>query len=360
MPASHAKRASCFHYSALDYLWATEHSGSIALSFYQAGRWSNEIEGGNRLTAVHHENVLLGVRHWTHDSAQHALTGCDAHSCVLQVIGSSPLQRAYSAYGHCAGLNDRSGYLGFNGERIDPATGCYLLGQYRFFNPLLMRFISPDSWAPLGAGGLNAYAYCVGDPINKVDPSGHAGFLTLILPALKSWARRAKATVATQRTALPASVAINSDSSIKLTRQRVEVLMTEKPSMARSTSPAATYAGVSVDGRTPHWGDMHPADYNDGHDFFRNMQNFDDVWQFGYRGASVPASTRPFSLPRARLGRAPNTGVQVSPPRPSTSIEEPPSYQMFAPPSYEEAMHAQRRASLGKLPRQSKQIRSAS
>ena len=39
-----------------------------------------------------------------------------------------------------------------------------------------MRFNSPDSWSPFGDGGLNAYAYCGGDPMNQADPTGHSPF----------------------------------------------------------------------------------------------------------------------------------------------------------------------------------------
>ena len=81
---------------------------------------------------------------------------------------------AYTPYGHRL---SGSGWLGFNGERPDPVTGHYLLGRgYRGFNPILMRFNSPDSMSPFGLGGLNPYGYCQQDPINFRDPSGHVPF----------------------------------------------------------------------------------------------------------------------------------------------------------------------------------------
>ena len=63
---------------------------------------------------------------------------------------------------------------GFNGLRLDPVSGNYHPGNgYRSYNPSLTRFTAPDSWSPFGAGGMNAYGYCTGDPINRADPSGH-------------------------------------------------------------------------------------------------------------------------------------------------------------------------------------------
>ncbi|WP_350617515.1 RHS repeat-associated core domain-containing protein, partial [Pseudomonas sp. HY7a-MNA-CIBAN-0227] len=70
---------------------------------------------------------------------------------------------AYSVYGHRPAESGVASVLGFNGERADPVTGHYLLGNgYRAFNPVLMRFNSPDSWSPFGKGGINAYGYCGG------------------------------------------------------------------------------------------------------------------------------------------------------------------------------------------------------
>lgn len=42
-----------------------------------------------------------------------------------------------------------------------------------------MRFHSPDNMSPFGEGGLNAYVYCEGDPVNFVDPEGHSFFSAL-------------------------------------------------------------------------------------------------------------------------------------------------------------------------------------
>ncbi|WP_369788458.1 RHS repeat-associated core domain-containing protein [Rouxiella sp. WC2420] len=45
--------------------------------------------------------------------------------------------------------------LGFNGERRDLISEAAHLGNgYRAYNPILMRFNSPDSWSPFGEGGL--------------------------------------------------------------------------------------------------------------------------------------------------------------------------------------------------------------
>jgi RHS repeat-associated protein len=66
--------------------------------------------------------------------------------------------------------------LGFNGELRDWVLHAYALGNgHRFYSPIMMRFCSADSLSPFGKGGLNAYCYCEGDPINRSDPSGRAG-----------------------------------------------------------------------------------------------------------------------------------------------------------------------------------------
>lgn len=79
----------------------------------------------------------------------------------------------FTAYGHHQ-ASPLPSSLGYNGVRFEALTGHYLLGNgYRAYNPILMRFNSPDNLSPFGRGGINAYGYCGGDPVNRVDPSGH-------------------------------------------------------------------------------------------------------------------------------------------------------------------------------------------
>jgi RHS repeat-associated protein len=111
------------------------------------------------------------------------LLATDQQRSVLSALKAhEPHPFAYSPYGYRPAENVLLSLLGFNGESPDPLTGWYHLGNgYRQFNPVLMRFNSPDSWSPFGEGDLNAYVYCVGDPVGRVDPSGHAfGFLKAI------------------------------------------------------------------------------------------------------------------------------------------------------------------------------------
>ncbi len=104
------------------------------------------------------------------------LLATDHQRSVINALDENrPQPIAYTPYGHRPAENGLLSLLGFNGERPDPLTGHYHLGNgYRQFNPVLMRFNSPDSWSPFGEGGLNAYGYCDGDPVNRADPTGHA------------------------------------------------------------------------------------------------------------------------------------------------------------------------------------------
>jgi RHS repeat-associated protein len=103
------------------------------------------------------------------------LLATDSKNSVLaEILDGKTSPIAYCVYGEQSGQQEISGRLGFNGELREARMGWYLLGNgYRAYNPMLMRFHSPDSLSPFGKGGLNAYVYCVGDPVNYSDPTGH-------------------------------------------------------------------------------------------------------------------------------------------------------------------------------------------
>ena len=65
---------------------------------------------------------------------------------------------------------------GYINERFDPETGLQYL-HARYYDPLLGRFLSPDTWDPDLAGvDINRYAYAADDPINGSDANGHSSF----------------------------------------------------------------------------------------------------------------------------------------------------------------------------------------
>lgn len=185
-----------YKYDALDRL-IKQHQPDAPTHqcFYCKSRLATEIHGTLRHSILQHGDMLLAEQRRGGSSADTTLLATDLHRSVLNTVtqGIAPQPNAYSPYGHRPALGGLLSLLGFNGERPDPLTGHYLLGNgYRAFNPVLMRLNSPDSWSPFGKGGLNCYAYCSGDPINHMDPSGHS-FSPFITKSIKAWMSRAKA-----------------------------------------------------------------------------------------------------------------------------------------------------------------------
>ncbi|MET3457182.1 RHS repeat-associated core domain-containing protein [Pseudomonas kilonensis] len=179
MSTSAMKILCRYQYDPLDRLTGlkpAEHVGTQR--FYQNDELDNEIEGQVELTIVRHEAQPLAQRLHIANVTETTLLATDQQRSVLQTLAGVDTQRmAYTAYGHRPAESGLSSLLGFNGERSDPVTGHYLLGQgNRAFNSVLMRFNSPDELSPFGDGGINAYAYCSGDPVNRYDPSGNISF----------------------------------------------------------------------------------------------------------------------------------------------------------------------------------------
>ncbi|SDB43449.1 RHS repeat-associated core domain-containing protein [Pseudomonas sp. NFACC23-1] len=166
-----------FHYDALDSLIGRTTSEGKEHRFYRNNELASEVSGTVSTTFVRAEGVVLAERQTGGDASSILLMGDDKNSVMGEVTRQGLTSIAYSPYGHRVEGSSANSHLGYNGERRERQTGWYLLGKgYRVFNPQLMRFHSPDNLSPFGKGGLNAYMYCEGDPINNVDPTGHVFF----------------------------------------------------------------------------------------------------------------------------------------------------------------------------------------
>ncbi|EPJ96136.1 RHS repeat-associated core domain-containing protein [Pseudomonas sp. CFII68] len=179
MPASPRETVLCrYRYDPLDRLVDCAPSAEAGIQrFYCKSRLATEIQGAVQRSVFQHDDQLLAQHRREDAKVKTALLATDQQRSVLNVLDANRVHPlAYSPYGHRPAESGLLSLLGFNGERPDPVTGHYLLGNgYRAFNPVLMRFNSPDSLSPFGEGGVNAYGYCEGDPINRSDPTGHFG-----------------------------------------------------------------------------------------------------------------------------------------------------------------------------------------
>ncbi|MEE4093290.1 RHS repeat-associated core domain-containing protein [Pseudomonas viridiflava] len=171
-----------YRYDALDRMVSSEPGGQATLwRFYQRDRLSTQIQGPTRHSLLHADEHLLAFQRKHDEGSDCELLATDQQSSVIATPQSVI---SYTPYGHRRPLAAPLNLPGFTGQQVDPITGHYLLGNgYRAFNPSLMRLNSPDNLSPFGDGGLNAYAYCVGDPVNWIDIEGHA-------PAFLRWLLR--------------------------------------------------------------------------------------------------------------------------------------------------------------------------
>lgn len=173
-----------YQYDALDRLVSREPPGQASTQcFYQKTRLATQIQGQLQHSVFQHADQLLALHRIEEGAPLSVLLAPDRQRSVLHTLDVDGQQASiYTPYGHRRVLDVLTDIPGFSGERPDPVTGHYLLGNgYRAYNPVLMRFNSPDSLSPFGDGGLNAYMYCAGDPVNRVDPTGHKPWFPLVL-----------------------------------------------------------------------------------------------------------------------------------------------------------------------------------
>jgi len=151
---------------------------SDVMHFYQNGHLASEISAqGHRQILWAQEIPVAQIEQFKHVNLLSIDRANSVLGIQLEAVSLSP-------YGYLPPQDIKTLIL-FNGQWRDPLSQMDILGNgHRPFNTTLRRFCNPDlRQSPFGDGGVNAYAYCENDPINKIDPSGQAS--NLIISAWK-------------------------------------------------------------------------------------------------------------------------------------------------------------------------------
>ena len=162
-----------YGYTASGHLTDRVVSGALSRSFFSGDELTHERTGDDSQQYYSGEQGLFAISKLTNGIRRTTLLGTDAQDSVRLEVDSAVRPRHYTAYG--AELQrEENASTGYAGQRNEPLTGWQILGDYRPYDPVLMCFLSPDSESPFGRGGINPYAYCAADPINRIDPDGHS------------------------------------------------------------------------------------------------------------------------------------------------------------------------------------------
>ena len=174
--SSSSNTPTTFGYRADDCLAQRSEGDAESATFYNKGGKINAIytTRSQGVTADSKTSMFF-------DSGSIVSGSTNGHSIgrVLRQLGSTALimdsgsqsSATYTAYGTNKTTASSSNILsrfGFTQAFTDEKTGLIYLSS-RFYNPAQMAFLSMDSYQT-----ENRYAYCEGDPINRIDPTGHS------------------------------------------------------------------------------------------------------------------------------------------------------------------------------------------
>ena len=157
------------------------------LYFYMGSHLQHVMKSLGSTTFIRNGSVVLAESLYETSRAATTLVGSDmANSPISGNVRGTPVQQVFTPYGYNRQAVPPLTSTGFTGQPRTSAEPMYLMGNgYRAYITILMRLCSPDALSPLGAGGINAYAYCGNDSINYSDQSGRTRTKNINAPLLR-------------------------------------------------------------------------------------------------------------------------------------------------------------------------------
>lgn len=162
-----------------DTLYKPTGSLTVTQYTYEGDRLLYEKTGTNWTRFVYDDNGLLygfvynGIRYYYVRDLQQNIVK------IVDETGQYVAGYVYESYGVTTELQGdveiaRLNPFRYKGYYYDADTG-YFYCNSRYYNPYWGRWLTADDVSqidPESIGGLNLFAYCCNDPINRVDPSG--------------------------------------------------------------------------------------------------------------------------------------------------------------------------------------------
>ncbi|MGL4484229.1 MAG: RHS repeat-associated core domain-containing protein, partial [Anaerovoracaceae bacterium] len=156
--------------------------------FYQAGQvlYTENMAGSNaaKISAFNmlgiSDNIIATERRTTNPKVPRVyyFYNKDLRASTTSIVaesGAAVKAYQYDEFGKTESFGNLDNERAYTGGIYDKSTQLYYLNA-RYYNPEDGRFITQDSYRGTNenVGTWHLYAYCANNPVNYIDPSGHA------------------------------------------------------------------------------------------------------------------------------------------------------------------------------------------